>query len=67
MGKPFARDVWRTCQSVAQFPRSLVVLMIFDIMGALQLEMGHRSANLLLSRYLNLPQVKQAKAYWNLS
>ncbi len=41
--------------------------MIFDIMGALQLEMGHRSANLLLSRYLNLPQVKQAKAYWHLS
>ena len=39
----------------------------FQNLGALQLEMGHRSANLLLSRYLNLPQVKQAKAYWNLS
>ena len=39
----------------------------FRDLGALQLEMGHRSANLLLSRYLNLPQVKQAKAYWNLS
>lgn len=39
----------------------------FQDLVALQLEMGHRSANLLLSRYLNLPQVKQAKAYWNIS
>ena len=36
----------------------------FRDLGALQLEMGHRSVHLLLSRYLNLPQVKQAKAYW---
>ncbi len=33
-------------------------------LGALQLEMGHRSVELLRSRYLNLPQVNQAKAYW---
>ncbi len=39
----------------------------FRDLAALQIEMGHRSANLLLSRYLNLPQVKQAKAYWNIS
>ncbi len=37
----------------------------FQDLGALQLEMGHRSAHLLLSRYLNLPQVKQARAYLN--
>ena len=38
----------------------------FRDLGALQLEMGHRSADLLRSRYLNLPQVKQAKEYWNI-
>ncbi len=37
----------------------------FRDLGALQLEMGHRSADLLRSRYLNLPQVNQAKVYWN--
>ena len=36
----------------------------FHDLGALQLEMGHRSVELLRSRYLNLPQVNQAKAYW---
>ena len=36
----------------------------FRDLGALQLEMGHRSADLLRSRYLNLPQVNQAKVYW---
>lgn len=36
----------------------------FRDLGVLQLEMGHRSADLLRSRYLNLPQVTQAKAYW---
>lgn len=36
----------------------------FRDLGVLQLEMGHRSTDLLRSRYLNLPQVKQAKAYW---
>ncbi len=36
----------------------------FRDLGALQLEMGHRSADLLRSRYLNLPQVRQAKVYW---
>ena len=36
----------------------------FRDLGALQLEMGHRSADLLRSRYLNLPQVEEAKAYW---
>ena len=36
----------------------------FRDLGALQLEMGHRSADLLRSRYLNLPQVKQGKEYW---
>lgn len=36
----------------------------FRDLGALQLEMGHRSTDLLRSRYLNLPQVKQAKVYW---
>ena len=30
----------------------------------LQLEMGHRSSDLLRTRYLNLPQVQQAKEYW---
>ena len=38
----------------------------FRDLGALQLEMGHRSTDLLRSRYLNLPQVKQAKEYWNI-
>ena len=33
----------------------------------LQLEMGHRSADLLRTRYLNLPQVKQAYEYWKSS
>ena len=37
----------------------------FRDLGALQLEMGHRSTDLLRSRYLNLPQVNQAKVYWN--
>ena len=36
----------------------------FRDLGALQLEMGHRSADLLRSRYLNLPQVEEAKQYW---
>ena len=36
----------------------------FKDLPELQLEMGHRNANLLLSRYLNLPQVKHAKAFW---
>lgn len=36
----------------------------FRDLGELQLEMGHRSADLLRSRYLNLPQVKQGKEYW---
>ena len=31
----------------------------------LQLEMGHRSSDLLRTRYLNLPQVQQAKEYWH--
>ncbi len=36
----------------------------FRDMGALQLEMGHRSTDLLRSRYLNLPQVSKARQYW---
>lgn len=36
----------------------------FRDLGALQLEMGHRSADLLRSRYLNLPCVNDAVAYW---
>lgn len=36
----------------------------FRDLGALQLEMGHRSADLLRSRYLILPQVRQARVYW---
>ncbi len=36
----------------------------FRDLGALQLEMGHRSTDLLRTRYLNLPNVKQAKVYW---
>ena len=36
----------------------------FRDLGALQLEMGHRSADLLRSRYLNLPQVEEARLYW---
>ncbi len=36
----------------------------FRDLGALQLEMGHRSTDLLRTRYLNLPQVKQAREYW---
>lgn len=39
----------------------------FRDLGALQLEMGHRSADLLRARYLNLPQVEEAKAYWEVS
>lgn len=38
----------------------------FRDLAALQIEMGHRSVNLLRSRYLNLPQVQQAKAYWSI-
>ena len=38
----------------------------FRNLHELQLEMGHRSADLLRSRYLNLPQVKQVKAFWNM-
>lgn len=36
----------------------------FRDLGTLQMEMGHRSTDLLRSRYLNLPQVKQAREYW---
>ena len=36
----------------------------FRNLGALQLEMGHRSADLLRSRYLNLPRVEESKGYW---
>ncbi len=36
----------------------------FRDLGALQLEMGHRSTDLLRSRYLNLPQVTKARQYW---
>ena len=36
----------------------------FRDLPALQLEMGHRSSDLLRTRYLNLPQVQQAKEYW---
>ena len=36
----------------------------FRGLGVLQLEMGHRSVDLLRSRYLNLPQVKEAKRFW---
>ncbi|MBQ3240352.1 MAG: tyrosine-type recombinase/integrase [Akkermansia sp.] len=36
----------------------------FRDLGALQLEMGHRSADLLRSRYLNLPQVVDAGRFW---
>ena len=37
----------------------------FRDLPALQLEMGHRSSDLLRTRYLNLPQVQQAKEYWH--
>ena len=36
----------------------------FRNLPELQLEMGHRSSDLLRTRYLNLPQVQQAKEYW---
>lgn len=36
----------------------------FQDLGTLQLEMGHRSVDLLRTRYLNLPKIEQAKAYW---
>ncbi|MBQ3240232.1 MAG: tyrosine-type recombinase/integrase [Akkermansia sp.] len=36
----------------------------FKDLGALQLEMGHRSADLLRTRYLNLPQVEDARRFW---
>lgn len=36
----------------------------FRDLSALQLEMGHRSTDLLRTRYLNLPQVEEAKRYW---
>lgn len=36
----------------------------FKDLGALQLEMGHRSADLLRSRYLNLPRVEEALRFW---
>ena len=36
----------------------------FRDLGALQLEMGHRSTDLLRSRYLNLPRVEEARRYW---
>ncbi len=36
----------------------------FQNLPALQLEMGHRSADLLRTRYLNLPAVEEAKRYW---
>lgn len=36
----------------------------FRDLGALQLEMGHRSADLLRSRYLNLPQVEEISQFW---
>lgn len=36
----------------------------FRNLGALQLEMGHRSTDLLRSRYLNLPRVEEASGFW---
>ncbi len=36
----------------------------FRDLGALQLEMGHRSTDLLRSRYLNLQQVEEAGCFW---
>ena len=36
----------------------------FRNLPELQLEMGHRSADLLRTRYLNLPRVEEAKGYW---
>ena len=36
----------------------------FRDLNELQLEMGHRSTELIRTRYLNLPEVKQAKAFW---
>ncbi|MBQ8517558.1 MAG: hypothetical protein IJ498_08275 [Akkermansia sp.] len=38
----------------------------FRNLGELQLEMGHRSIDLLRSRYLNLPRVAHARKYWEL-
>ena len=37
----------------------------FRNLPELQLEMGHRSADLLRTRYLNLPEVQHATGYWN--
>lgn len=36
----------------------------FQDLGVLQLEMGHRSTDLLRSRYLNLPRVEEARVFW---
>ena len=36
----------------------------FRNLGELQLEMGHRSTDLLRSRYLNLPATKDSKGFW---
>ena len=36
----------------------------FRDLPELQLEMGHRSTDLLRTRYLNLPKIAHAKAYW---
>ncbi len=36
----------------------------FRNLGELQLEMGHRSTDLLRSRYLNLPATKDSKVFW---
>jgi len=36
----------------------------FQNLGELQLEMGHRSTDLLRSRYLNLPATKDSKGFW---
>ena len=36
----------------------------FRDLPELQLEMGHRSTDLLRTRYLNLPKIANAKAYW---
>ncbi len=39
----------------------------FRNLEELQLEMGHRSIELLRSRYLNLPRVSHARKYWEVS
>lgn len=36
----------------------------FRNLHELQLEMGHRSTDLLRTRYLNLPSLRQARQYW---